>query len=267
MSQLQPFHFKSVLSELKKELTDTERELPYNELTRYLVHAGEAEGIPRAFGFDCIEQTRDLVERLREKTSASVNFLPVVRGPHQAVTVEEEGKIYLLDPYVLHREVIPLSKILEERRATAFPIFPIHPTVAQPTLVVHPTSRTEFRLELNDDPFAPNQPSEFYGFDLRRTKGSSTPMELRHLRRGKRLDITLRTLNPDDGVSSLFFDFEARCFTVKRIGGRRPRKYVENQYGDLFQAEFERIAAQLQVSPEQLRAYFHRAVTIQANLG
>lgn len=254
-----------MLAELKQELANIQRELPYNELPRYLVRAGVET--PRAFGGDCTKQTEELVENLRRKTSGRIAYLPVINGPHQAAVAEDSGETYLLDPYLLHHEPIHVSEILKEKSTVQFAIYPKHPSVAQPKLLVRSSGESRITIETYGDPFSPENPTEYYSFDLKKVNEESTPVAVKYLKSKKsRAELAIRTLNQDNGVSNLFFDIGKRAFGLRKTGGAKPRTYSEAYQQDLFLGELEKMADQLQVGPQELRGYFHKAVLIQATL-
>ncbi|MFJ6793262.1 hypothetical protein [Streptomyces sp. NPDC091268] len=92
---------------LQDTLTEVLAQVPYNSAAQYHLHYG-AGSSPQRFGTACAWQTFDAGERVARRTGAEPEYR--VGGRHVCALYDDGETLSVLDPYLLHRTPLRLSR-------------------------------------------------------------------------------------------------------------------------------------------------------------
>ncbi|MFB7227381.1 hypothetical protein ACFCY9_06670 [Streptomyces fimicarius] len=88
-------------------LTDVLTQVPYNSAAQYHIHYGTGSS-PERFGTACAWQTFDAGERVARLTGVTARYR--VGGRHVCALYDDGEALTVLDPYLLHRAPLRLSR-------------------------------------------------------------------------------------------------------------------------------------------------------------
>lgn len=100
---------------MKEELIKIAKEVPYNSFGPFLV----SDAIPynSRLGGNCVLQNRMLTELLFQSGYKDVSYISTTEGiTHYATLCSEGNSLYYLDPFILQKEPLSLSKLFSKGR-------------------------------------------------------------------------------------------------------------------------------------------------------
>lgn len=107
---------------LKKALNDLLIEMPYNSISHLYQYFTSTTPDSR-FGAACAWQTIELANRLKSLGAEELFFVRDHR--HGALITACHGRLFLLDPYLMHIEPISLSKLFQSKLGLEFIAYPM----------------------------------------------------------------------------------------------------------------------------------------------
>ncbi len=216
------------------------------------MYLAEGREYPEQFGGNCVFMTRQLTRKLLESGLAP-QYIFASNRTHWSAVCREGKHTYQLDPFLLHEEPIPISKIIQNGKQAVFDAHPIvngHPS----KIAVQPKSAHEFSVSVSGFRGETYQTFRRYEYDLRQTL-TDIPRDWRQPRDTKESTyLNMRTLDPDGQVTSMYL-YEEGFMTAKTLGGRKLKQRSDPEFHDLM----SRIAGQLRTDVDRLMRFFYDA--------
>ncbi len=238
---------------LQEALTDVQINFPFNNLRRLLKWDDHSQRLPKAFGGACVFQLKQLREHLKNFEEFEIHYIEEIGGTHSVMICRHKvtGKLILMDPFLLHKEPIDLSKILAERTARKFAI---HPTLAgsgQMCIEIRPGSGSSFQITLYYNPWN-EMDYTVYAFNASKLLPHHPSITEDRIK-SEVPELALRVFNPEEGTTTLAANVNTGTLVIRKKG-LHSQKYYEATTG--FDAELARVSERVHLDVSELLKLF-----------
>lgn len=240
---------------MKEVYQEVKKEVPYNSAGKILL--AENISYPEQLGGNCVFQTKRLAEGLREQ-GYDPGF--IFSSDHMATVCEVEGKVYFMDPSLMHREPIVLDDIFAKKDVYLCESFP---------LLNGESWRLAF-VKKNKDRFGVNLIREetdgsfviiqTYEYDLGKVSNSLPDVADRRIAFAVDRKVLSMNCERDDGtVSRVVYHIKKKIMGIARFGN--PDAY-KNDNRVKTAIELRDLALELGVSLQEMIEVFKTAAEI-----
>ncbi len=238
---------------LQAALSEVQTDFPFNNIRRILKWEDHSLRLPKAFGGACVFQLKQLRERVKSLEEHEIHFLEELGGTHSVMICKhkETGELILMDPFLLHKEPINLSKVLSKRKPESFPIHPTLAGIAQMRLEIRPSSRSTFQITLYYNPWNESDYT-VYTFDASKLLPRHPSITEARIK-SEVPEFVLRLFRPEEGTTTLAANRDTGSIVIRKKGLHN-RRFYEVTTG--FREELGRISERVHLDISELLGLF-----------
>jgi hypothetical protein len=248
---------------MKEQLTQIILGTPYFSAGKLLM----AEGVRynHNLGGNCVFQNTALAGRLRDQGGAPSFISSLSDRLHFATLCREGSQQYLLDPFLLHREPINLTKILKQKTEKHYDAYPY--TGGMPSrLVVRPTSKSTFTIGLyvfKDGSYAL---SREYSYDLSSEFPRLPELDDPEIARTIQRSLALRVIELSGKLHKLNLCPRTGHMGIKSINGSQ-ELFSQKKDPEGFMDRLEQICRIIRVEAHEVLGALYQGLDIHQSIG